>query len=139
MYLITPNQAFIIGTDSAVSFGFMMQQSGAPFVPGSLSGTYAGGSLAPVEPSISNVVSTAVAGSGAITLTADVSGVNGLSQNQTNSVTQVASNGRVLVTVNNNPAYILYLVAPSPPPPNSVGQFFQLSTDPTARVDMFQQ
>ncbi|MGA8492882.1 MAG: hypothetical protein WB711_20845, partial [Terriglobales bacterium] len=131
LYLVTTNTAFIIGTDSAVSFGFLTPQSGSPFTSTSLSGTYAGGSLAPVESSISNVVSVAVAGSGAITVTADVSGVNGLSQSQTSGITSVAANGRAVLTVNGNTTDILYLVLPS--------QYFSLSTDATARVDNFGQ
>lgn len=136
LYLVTTNQAFIIGTDTAVSFGFMTPQVPPQlgFSATSLSGTYAGGSLAPVDSSVWNVVSIAVAGSNALTVTADVSNQNGLTQSQTAGTTAVASNGRATVTVNTNPEYqILYMVSPA--------QFFVLggSEDPTARVDIFQQ
>jgi hypothetical protein len=136
LYLVTTNQAFIIGTDSAVSFGFMTPQvpPQGGFVPASLSGTYAGGSLPPVDTSVWNVVSIAIAGSGDITITADVSNQNGLSQSQAAGTTSVASSGRVAVAVNGNPeAQILYMISPS--------QYYALagSGDATARVDNYQQ
>jgi hypothetical protein len=135
LYLVSDNQALIIGTDSAVTFGFMTPQSGAPFSSASLSGTYAGGSLPPVaqvNPPVSNVVSIAVAGSSTLTVTADISSASGLSQNQASQgIASVAPNGRVLVTENKNPTEVLYLVSPA--------QFFSLSTDASARVDIFGQ
>jgi Putative Ig domain len=128
LYLVTTNQAFVIGTDTAVSSGFMTPQSAT-----SISGTYAGGSLAPVQVSGDNVVSIAIAGAGNFTVTADVSGPNGLSQNQIAAQIGTLLNGRVPITQSGNPVplNILYLVSPT--------QFFSLSTDPTARVDIFQQ
>jgi hypothetical protein len=128
LYLVTANEGFIIGTDSAVSFGFMAPQSTA-----SLSGTFAGGSLAPVAPAVSNVVSVAIAGSDSLNVTADVSNENGLSQGQTVGATSVSvgNPSRVEVSVNNSVVDILYMVSPT--------EFFQLSADPTARVDIFQQ
>jgi hypothetical protein len=131
LYLVSLNEAFIIGTDPEVSFGFMALQSGAPFTPASLSGTYAGGSLAPVDPNVSNVVSTAVAGSDTLNVTAYASGPNGLSFNQGVDATAVAASGRVVATQNKVTVDILYMVSPT--------EFFQLSADPTARVDIFQQ
>ena len=134
LYLVTTNQAFIIGTDSAVSFGFMTPQS-APqsgFSDSSLSGTYSGGSLAPVDPSVNNAVSIAIAGAGDLNVTADISGPNGLlSQVQSAATTSVATSGRVVVSQNQSTVDILYMILPA--------QFFSLSTDPTARVDLFQQ
>jgi Putative Ig domain len=127
LYLVSPNQAFIIGVDSAVSFGFMTAQSSF-----SLSGTYAGGSLAPVDPAISNVVSIALAGSGNLNVTADVSNGNGLSQSQVSEGTTTPdAHGRVVVTENTTTTEVLYLVSPS--------EFFALAADKTARVDIFQR
>ena len=130
---MTTNQAFILGTDTAVSFGFMTPQSG-PFTVASLSGTYAGGSLAPVDPSVSNVVSIAIAGTNTLNVTADVSNASGLSQSQIVGSTTVPDiHGRVVVTQNGNTeAGILYLISPS--------QYFSLAgAGATARVDMFAQ
>jgi Putative Ig domain len=137
LYLVSPSsqssiQAFIVGTDPAVSFGFLTPQSGAPFSDASLAGTYAGGSLAPVDPSVSNVVSIAVAGSGNLNVNAETSGDNGLSQSQTAYTTSIdPTTGRVVVMENGNPAGFLYMVSPE--------EFFALSPDASARVDIFQQ
>ncbi len=130
-YLVTDDQAFIIGTDSSVSFGFMTGQSSF-----TLAGTYAGGSLAPVDPAVSNVVSIAIAGSNTLNVTQDISSNNGLSQSQFSGVTasSVGNPSRVLVTENGNTTEILYVV--------SSEEFFALdaaSGDTTARVDIFQQ
>jgi hypothetical protein len=134
LYLVTTNQAFIIGTDSAVSFGFMTPQSGSPFTTASLSGTYAGGSLAPVDPSVSNVVTVGVAVLNTLTITQDVSNSNGLSLNQATGATALtnATTGRFTATLGST-SEILYMVSPS--------QYFALggATDPTARVDSFGQ
>ena len=131
-YLVTMNQAFIIGTDTAVSFGFMAPQSGSPYLATSLSGTYAGGSLAPVDPGVSNVVSIAVAGLNTLTITQDVSNTNGLNSSQATGTTALtdAATGRFTATLGTT-SEILYLVSPT--------QYFALSTDATARVDSFGQ
>jgi hypothetical protein len=143
LYLVSDDQAFVIGTDPAVSFGFMTPQvQPGTFTSTSLSGTYAGGSLAPVDPSVSNVVSIAVAGPGTLNpLTAYASGPNGLSFSQGVDTTAVASSGRVVVTQNQGTVDILYLVSPAPVPPKQgpPGEFFSLTADQTARVDVFQQ
>jgi hypothetical protein len=128
MYLVSPNQAFIVGTDAAATFGLMDQQSLSGV---SLSGTYAGGSLAPVDPAVSNVVSIGVVGSDIIDFTTDVSNTTGLSQTQFSLTIASDTNGRVVLTENGSTAAILYLVLPS--------EFFSLSTDTNARVDVFQQ
>jgi hypothetical protein len=128
--MVQPNEAFIIGTDTAVSFGFMAPQSGLPFLATSLSGTYSGGSLAPVDTGVSNVVSIAVAGSSNLAVTQDVSSNTGLSQVEAVGTTSLtdAGTGRFSATLGNT-SEILYLV--------STEQYFALSTDATARVDIF--
>jgi len=135
-YMVSDNEAFVIGTDAAVSFGFMAQQAQpGTYTSVSLSGTYAGGSLPPVEPNVSNVVSIAIAGSNTLSLTQNISSPNGLiGQNQIAATTAMQSSGRATVTENgNNQAQILYMISPA--------QFFALSGqgDSTARVDSFQQ
>ena len=132
LYLVSPDEAFIIGTDTSVSFGFMTaQQSGF-----ALSGTYAGGSLPPVDPVVSNVVSVAIAAPNTLDLTQDISSNNGLSVNQASEVTaaSVGNPSRIVVTETGNTTEILYLVSSS--------ESFALdaaSGDTTARVDIFQQ
>lgn len=132
LYLVSQNEAFIVGTDASVTFGFMEAQSGAPFSNASLLGTYAGGSIAPVVASVSNEVSAAAAdGAGNLTFTSDISSVSGLSQNQPSAGTySVATNGRTLLTEGGNAAAILYLISPT--------QFFALSTGTDQKVEAFQ-
>jgi hypothetical protein len=127
LYLLSGNRAFILGTDAAVSFGFMTPQFGVSTT--SLSGTYAGGSIAPADPNVGNVVSIAVAGSNNLNVTQDVSDTSGLSTTQVSGLASVAADGRVVVT--GVLTEILYMVSPE--------QFFSLASDSTARVDIFQQ
>jgi len=137
LYLVNPNEAFIIGTDAAVSFGFMVPQLTPVFSPGSLSGLYAGGTLPPVElpttpTSVGGEVDAATAnGAGTLAVTSDISNGNGQSQNQaaTDSYS-VTSNGRGQVTLNGSTTEILYLVSPT--------EFFGLSTSASAFVEHFQ-
>jgi len=134
LYVVQPDEAFIIGTDSAVSFGFMtLQQVGS-----SLSGTYAGGSLPPVDTGVWNVVSIAIAAPNSLNLTQYISNNNGLSESQTSDATasSVSYPSRYVVTENGNTTEILYVVSPQ--------EFFALDAAPapgdtTARVDIFQQ
>ncbi len=135
LYLVSPNEAFIIGTDTAVSFGFMTAQQ-SNFA---LSGTYAGGSLPPVDPAVSNVVSIGIAGTNTLDLSQDISSSSGLSFSQTSETTAASAGNpsRVVVTQSANQTQILYLVSST--------EFFALDApspatgDTTARVDIFQQ
>jgi len=132
LYLVASNQAFLIGTDSGVSFGSVQGQSGGPYSAASLSGTYAGASLAPVDASVNNQVGIAVVGSNTLTLTTDISNGNGLFQNQTADVSYtVSANGRVALTEGTTTTEILYLISPA--------QFVGISTDANARADAYQQ
>ena len=132
LYFVSNNEAFIVGTDTAVSFGFMAaQQSGF-----TLSGTYAGGSLPPVDPAVSSVVSIAIAGTNTLDLTQDINSSNGLSVVQSSDTTAVSAGNpdRIVVTETGSTVEILYLVSPQ--------EFFALDAaagDTTARVDIFQQ
>jgi len=132
LYLVASNEAFLIGTDSGVSFGFLQGQSGS-FSDASLSGTYAGGSLAPVDPAVDNQAGIALVGSSnTLTLTTDTSDTQGLHYAQTSGIGYtVSSDGRVQLTENGSPVEVLYLISPS--------QYVGISTDANARVDAYQQ
>jgi hypothetical protein len=132
LYLVASNEAFLIGTDPGVSFGLVQGQSGGPYSVASLSGTYAGGSLAPLSPAVNNQAGIAVVGSNTLTLTTNISNTSGLSQNQTAQVGYtVTSGGRVALTEGTSTTEILYLISPS--------QYVGISTDANARVDAYQQ
>jgi hypothetical protein len=55
-YLVTKNQAFIVGTDPLVTSGQLNPQSGAPFTLASLLGSYLGGTIAPVSSNVTNEI-----------------------------------------------------------------------------------
>jgi hypothetical protein len=77
-------------------------------------------------------VSIAVAGSSNLTVTQDASNGTGLSRSQAAGTTSLtdASTGRFSATLGST-TEILYLI--------TTGQYFTLSTDSTARVDIFGQ
>jgi hypothetical protein len=132
IYLVAANEGFLVGTDSGVSFGFLQGQSGGPYSEASLSGTYAGGSLAPVDPTVNNQAGIAVVGSNTLTFTTNISNASGLFQNQTTDVSYtVTPTGRVALTEKTTTEEILYLISPS--------QYVGISTDANARVDAYQQ
>jgi len=47
-YLVSPNQAFAVGTGNTVDTGFFQSQTGGPFTNASATGTYAFGTIEPV-------------------------------------------------------------------------------------------
>lgn len=137
LYLVSPNQAFVMGTDANVTFGFMENQSG-PFTAASLSGTYAGGSVAPVLPGTgaSTQVDVAVAdGVSAVNFTTDSSTSSGLGQNLnsggTYSLPAPPNNGRGTITVNGSESEIFYMISPT--------EFISLFTNADATIESFQQ
>jgi len=131
LYLVSENQAFIIGTDPNVTFGFMETQSGT-FTDSSLSGTYGGGSLPPSAASpVSEVDAATADGAGNLTFVTD-SNTSGSIKNASSSGTySVAANGRGTVTENATTTAIFYLASPA--------EFWSLSTDANAAVELFQQ
>ena len=136
LYLVSQNTGFMIGTDVSVAFGFMESQStpqSGMFTAASVSGTYSGGTVAAVESSASHEVDMAAAdGTGNLSISSDISSSSGLIQNQSSSNTySLVTNGRGVVPASGSPTEIFYMVSPS--------EFFRVSTDPNARVEMFQQ
>ncbi|HEX8815559.1 MAG TPA: putative Ig domain-containing protein, partial [Terriglobales bacterium] len=136
LYLVASNQGFLIGTDPGVSFGSVQSQTGSAFSNASLSGTYAGGTLAPVQAVISNQSGVAVVGSNTLMFTVNISNGSGLSQNQASSVNfSVTSNGRATLSQTTpqgtTTTEILYLLSPS--------QFIGIPATSDARVDAYRQ
>jgi len=83
-YLAGTNRAFVIGTDSSVTQGSFEPQSGAPFSLPSFLLSYAGGTIQPALPSVTNEVDFTVipAPGGIINVTYDASGSSGLLMDQ---------------------------------------------------------
>jgi hypothetical protein len=136
LYLVSSNQAFIVGTDAAVTFGYMGPQAG-PFTSASLNGTYAGGTVPPVLLSGINQLDVVTANPGAIpplTFTTDVSSTRGLSQDQTTNATfslPSTTNGRGTIPQTGTPTQVFYMVSPS--------EYWTLFMGAVPTVEIFQQ
>jgi hypothetical protein len=80
-YMTGPNTGLNLDTGSSVSTGGLEPQSPGPFSNSSVSGTFAGGSLPPVESYVSDSVSVIVVdGKGGVTISENKSSSNGLGQ-----------------------------------------------------------
>jgi hypothetical protein len=114
-YLVGPNQAFVVGTyPLSVDFGVMQPQSGSNFNNSSLTGTYLGGSLQPVDASVGEEIDELQAnGSGAFTGTSEQNGSGGTSTNIVSESYAVSSNGRVVVSQSGKQIGIMYVISAS--------------------------
>jgi hypothetical protein len=136
LYLVNSNEAFIVGTDAAVTFGYMKPQAG-PFTSASLSGTYAGGTVAPVLLSGINqldVVTANPSASPPLTFTTDVSSTSGSSLDQSSNATYSlpsTTNGRGTIPQSGTPTQVFYMVSPS--------EYWTLFMGAIPAVEIFQQ
>ncbi len=120
-YLVGPNQAFVIGTDTSVVFGTMTPQTGSSFTNASMSGTFLGGSQQPIDTNGSVEVDQATAdGAGHLTGASDGNsqcgsgGGNGCPQASSIAVTySVAANGRTTVSEGGQVGGIMYIISAS--------------------------
>lgn len=137
LYLVNQNEAFIVGTDSVVSSGFMESQSGAPFTS-SLSGSFGGGSVPPVLSTATDRVDNMVGdGSGNLTFTTDVTSGTQLIQDQAATGSCILNatgecTGTVTVT-GTGTVTTVYIFAVSPT------EFYQLYDDANVTLEHFQQ
>jgi hypothetical protein len=112
-YLTDRNQAFVVGTDSLVTSGILDAQSSSSFTNASILGTYLGGTVAPALSSDTNAVSWGFAdGNGNINLSQNTSGPSGPGSSQFAGTYQVDGTGRAELTLNGNPAGVIYTVNP---------------------------
>jgi Putative Ig domain len=112
-YMVKGGQAFVVGTDPAVSSGFLEQQTISSLGNGSISGAYAGGTVAPVTKDVTNAVTWMLAdGSGNINGMSNTSGPGGPGgpSNFTYTYT-VDSTGRTMVQLNGNTIGIAYVIS----------------------------
>ncbi len=111
-YLIKSNQAFVVGTDTAVTSGYLEPQTGSPFSNSSLFGLYAGGSINPVTKNVTNSVSVLVAdGGGNINGNESTSGPGGPQQQPFTYTYMVDNTGRAVVQQNGSTIGIAYVVS----------------------------
>jgi len=129
LYLVQANQGFLVGTDTAVTFGFMKAQSS----PLTLSGTYAGGSLPPTLSGPSGEVDAVSAnGSATLTLTYYASTSGGLLANQgpvALGYSSLSMNGRGTIPSSGNPTTIFYVLSPS--------EYWSLSVNASGMIQIF--
>jgi hypothetical protein len=113
-YLVSKNQAFVLGQDASVASGFFLEQSGAPFTNASALGNYWGGSFMPVTAGVTDSVVTAFADSnGNLTGTVNTTGQGGNGTQPLTATYQIDSTGRALVMESGNLAAIMYVISPT--------------------------
>ncbi len=133
-FLITQNEAFVVGTGGSSSFGMIEAQTGAPFSNASIAGTYSGGSLAPLDyvNAYNEIYMGTADGLGDLTVNADSSSSNGLAQGAAGITYNIAANGRgtALQQGVENPA-VVYMI--------SAAKWVMLMPDADAGVGVFEQ
>jgi hypothetical protein len=114
LYLFSPNEGFLVGTDPNAISGFMEPQTGSPFTNASVNGAYGGGTTWPVTGGVTNSVGSLFAdGAGDINLIQDTSGPGGPATNNLTLTTQVDSTGRAVVQQGTTQFGVLYVVSPT--------------------------
>jgi hypothetical protein len=115
LYLYNFNQGFVVGQDATVLSGTIeMQTAVPPMSNSSIVGIYVGGSLTPVEASITDAVSFFQAdGNGNMNGIQNYSGPSGPGTQNLVSTYQVDASGRTVVTpTTGNLGGIMYVVSP---------------------------
>jgi hypothetical protein len=116
-FLISQNKAFLVGTGNSPAFDWIEPQTGGPFSNASIAGTYAAGTLAPLDyVNAGNEVDVGPAdGLGTLTLNGDSSGSGGLDQWFGGVVNySIASNGRGTAEAQGDHAPgVVYVISPT--------------------------
>ena len=126
LYLVSQNQAFIVGTDSIVTSGFMESQSGV-----TLSAGYGGGSLPPVQASASDQVDSVTNTSGTLAFSTDITSGSGLVQQQSTGTCSLDNTGQCTLTGTGGTIGYIFVVSPS--------EFYELYANSQATLEDFQQ
>ena len=132
-FLVSQNQGFFVGTGASSIFGIMEPQSGGPFSNASIAGSYAGGSLAPLDyQNARNEVDLGTAdGLGTFTVSGDASDASGLNQISDNVSYNVAANGRGTMQGQSDPVPgVAYMISPA--------RWVILHPSTDARMEVFQ-
>jgi hypothetical protein len=132
-FLVNQNQGFFVGTGS--TFAIMEPQTGGPFSNTTLTGSYAGGSLAPLDyaDAQNDVVSGSADGIEAFTSSGDTSSFSGLSQ-YFGAIANydVGSNGRGTLQAQGAPVPgVMYMISPE--------RIVVLQPNTDARVEVYQR
>src|SRR5271166_3158787 len=110
----SPFQGFVVGTDPAVTSGYLEQQTGSSFTNSSIGGSYAGGTVTPIIPQVTDAATWLLAdASGNLNGTSDTSGPNGPGQQNFAYTYTVDSTGRTVVQQSGTPIGIAYVISPT--------------------------
>ena len=133
----TNNVAFIVDGDTGVTSGTLVPQSGTPYTNSSINGSYQGGTLQTVLPSVTVEDDSALAdGAGVLGLTFDTSGPGGPQTGFTQAMTySVDSVGRAPLLAKGNNVGIAYVVAGTNSGTSTSGKVWILSTDANAVIN----
>jgi hypothetical protein len=111
-YMVAADQAFVVGTDAAVTSGVLEPQSGSPFTNASVSGPYAGGTVTPVVSQTTDTVTSLFADAvGNINGASNTSGPGGPGSQNFMYTYTVDSTGRAVVQQSGNTIGVLYVVS----------------------------
>ncbi len=132
----TSNVAFIVVGDAGVTSGTLVPQFGSPYTTSSINGSYQGGTLQTVLPSVTVQDDSALAdGAGVLGLTFDISGPGGPLTGLTQAMTySVDSAGRTPLVAKGNTEGIAYVVTGTSSGTSTSGKVWVLSTDANANV-----
>ena len=157
VYLVSPNEGFIMSTTSSATMGFFQPQSG-PFSAGTINGNYFGGTVPPTVQSTLSYMQAGLSkplgipvindaelfspGTGFAGITLDISfnggPANSLHRGLQNSFNiTVSPNGRALDSA--NPVEIYYLIGPTSFLMLNPGAAGPAPVPPTPVIDVFQQ
>ncbi|HEY4901826.1 MAG TPA: putative Ig domain-containing protein [Terriglobales bacterium] len=133
VFYLSSNVAFTVAGDASVTAGTFVPQFGSPFTNTSISGSYQGGTIVAVLPTVTVEADSANPdGNGNFPLTYDTSGPGGPQQGLTLTATySVDSTGRSPLTVNGTTNGIAYVVSPS--------KVLVLSTDANPKVNSIEK
>ncbi len=133
VFYLSSNIAFTVSGDAAVTAGTIVPQSGSPYSNSSINGSYQGGTIVAVLPSVTVEADSATPdGNGNFPLTFDTSGPGGPQQGLSlNATYSVDSTGRSPLTANGNTIGIAYVVNRS--------RVLVLSTDANPKVNSIEK
>ena len=137
VFYLSTYVGFTLVTDSTVTAGTIVPQGGTSFSNTSINGTYLGGTLQAVLPTVTvEADSGAADGNGNLSLFYDISGPGGPQQGLTSAISySVDSTGRAPFTVNGNTVGIAYVATTTTSGNSTSGKILVLSTDANPKIN----
>src|SRR5271166_2274030 len=141
VFYLSASIAFTLESDAAVTSGTIVPQIGTSLSNSSINGSYQGGTLQAVLPSVTVEADSGTAdGNGNLSLFYDTSGPGGPQQGLTSAITyNVDSTGRSPLTVNGSTVGIAYVVIANTSGVSASGKVVVLSTDANPKINDLEQ